>query len=242
MAKVEKEEREGGKFLSFVIIFLIIVVWLAAMVILIKLDVGHFGSQVLRPVLKDVPVVNLILPRASDDEAIAESDYSYNNLADALERIEELEELNQSNEALIKSQQEEIAEKDNEIARLKVFEDDQARFSELKNEFYDEVVFGNSAPDADTYIEWYESIDAEAAEEIYRQVVAEAEASDEIKTLANAYAEMDAKDAAEILQTMSGDLDTVVKIMENMSSTDQGEILAEMDPEFAANVTKKLMP
>lgn len=242
MAKKEKEEKEGGKFLSFVIIFLIIVVWLAAMVVLIKLDVGHFGSQVLRPVLKDVPVINMILPPASDDEAIAESDYAYDNLADALDRIEELETLNQSNEALIKSQQEEIAEKDNEIARLKVFEDDQAAFSELKNEFYDEVVFGNSAPDADTYIEWYESIDAEAAEEIYRQVVAEAEASDEIKTLANAYAEMDAKDAAEILQTMSGDLNTVVKILENMSSTDQGEILAEMDPEFAANVTKKLLP
>ncbi len=242
MAKKENEEKEGGKFISFVIIFLIVVVWLAAMVILIKSDVGHFGSQVLRPVLKNVPVLNMILPPADDDETIAESDYAYDNLADALNRIEELESLNQSNEALIKSQQEEIAEKDNEIARLKVFEDDQAAFSELKNEFYDEVVFGNSAPDADTYIEWYESIDADAAEEIYRQVVAEAEASDEIKTLANAYADMDAKDAAEILQTMSGDLDTVVKIMENMSSTDQGEILAEMDPEFAANVTKKLMP
>ena len=32
MAKKENEEKEGGKFLSFVIVFLIIVVWLAAMV------------------------------------------------------------------------------------------------------------------------------------------------------------------------------------------------------------------
>ncbi len=242
MAEKVKEEKEGGKFLSVVIIFLIVVVWLAAMVILIKLDVGHFGSQVLRPVLKDVPVLNLILPAASDDEAIAESDYGYDNLADALERIEELETQNASNEALIQSLQEEITEKDSEIARLKVFEEDQEAFSELKNEFYDEVVFGSSAPDADTYIEWYESIDAEAAEEIYRQVIAEAAASDDLKSLANAYAEMDAADAAEILETMSGDLDTVVTIMENMSSSDQSEILAEMDPEFAANVTKKLMP
>jgi flagellar motility protein MotE (MotC chaperone) len=242
MAKKEKEEKEGGKFLSFIIIFLIIVVWLAAMVILIKLDVGHFGSQVLRPVLKDVPVVNMILPAASDDEAIAESEYPYDNLADALARIAELESINSSNEALIEKQNEEISEKDNEIARLKVFENDQEAFTQLKNEFYDEVVFGNSAPDADTYIEWYESIDSEAAEEIYRQVVAEKEASDDIKSLATAYADMDAKDAAEILETMSGDLDIVVKIMDNMSSSDQAEILAEMDPQFAANVTKKLMP
>ena len=209
---------------------------------MIKLDVGHFGSRVLRPVLKDVPVVNMILPRASDDEALAESDYQYDNLADALARIAELEQINEGNEALIKSMQEQISEKDSEISRLKVFENDQEAFSKLKNEFYDEVVFGNAAPDADTYTKWYESIDAEAAEEIYRQVVAADVADEELKHLATAYAEMDAKNAAEILQTMSGDLDTVVKIMKLMSPTDQSEILAEMDPQFAANVTKKLMP
>lgn len=241
MAKNE-EEKAGGKLLSVVIIFLIIVVWLAAMIILIKLDVGHFGSQVLRPVLKDVPVVNLILPAASDEEVAAESDLPYHTLAEALERIQELETLNATNEALLQDQTEQLQEKDNEIARLKVFEEDQAAFNELKKEFYDEVVYGNSAPDADTYIEWYESIDAEAAEEIYRQVIAAEEASDDIKELANTYAEMDPKAAADILQTMAGDLDTVAKIMNNMPSSDKAEILAQMDPNFAANITKKLMP
>ena len=241
MAKKNKEEKEGGKFLSVVIIFLIIVVWLAAMVVLIKLDVGNFGSQVLRPVLKDVPVINMILPPADDEEAIAESDYPYNNMAEALARIDELEKIKTANEALIKEQTESITEKDNEIARLKVFEEDQQAFQKLKNDFYDEVVYGNSAPDADTYTKWYEAMDPQAAEEIYRQVIASNEANQELKSLATAYADMDAKDAAEILQT-SGDLDMVVKIMDNMSPTDQGEILAAMEPAYAANVTKKLMP
>lgn len=85
-------------------------------------------------------------------------------------------------------------------------------------------------------------MDPEAAEEIYRQVIAEKEASGELKEIANAYAEMEPKAAAEILETMAGNLDTVAKIMNNMSSSDKAEILAEMDPNFAANITKKLMP
>ena len=241
MAK-EKEEKAGGGLLSAVIIFLIIVVWLAAMVVLIKMDVGHFGSRVLRPVLKDVPVLNLILPAASDEEAAAETDLPYKNLSEALDRIEELESQVTADQTTIQTQQEELQEKDNEIARLKVFEEDQQSFNELKNNFYNEVVYGNSAPDADTYIEWYESIDSEAAEEIYRQVVAPEQTDKNIQELATSYADMDPAAAAKILQTMNGDLDTVAKIMDSMSPSDKAEILAEMDPNFAANITKKLMP
>lgn len=241
MAK-EKEEGAGGKILSVVIIFLIVVVWLAAMIILIKLDVGHFGSRVLRPVLKDIPVVNLILPAASDEEAASETDLPYKTLAEALERITFLEAQNATDVATIQEQKEELQEKDNEIARLETFEKNQQAFEEEKNEFYNEVVYGNSAPDVDTYIDWYESLDAEAAEEIYRQVVGQQVANTQIQELATTYADMDPQAAAEILQTMSGNLDTVAKIMDNMSSSDKAEILAEMEPEFAANITKKLMP
>lgn len=236
------EEKAGGKLLSAVLIFMIIVVWLAAMVILIKLDVGHFGSRILRPVLKDVPVINMILPAASDDEAANETLLPYKNLAEALAQIDTLNATVAADQEKIQSMTEQIQEKDNEIARLKGFEDDQERFTQLKNEFYNEVVYGNSAPDADTYIKWYESIDPDAAEEIYRQVVAQQEASSEIKDLATTYAEMEPASAAKILETMKGDLDTVTKIMQEMASSDRAEIMAEMDPDFAANITKKLMP
>lgn len=236
------EEKAGGKLLSAVLIFMIIVVWLAAMVILIKLDVGHFGSRILRPVLKDVPVINMILPAASDDEAANETSLPYKNLAEALAQIDTLNATVAADQEKIQSMTEQIQEKDNEIARLKGFEDDQERFTQLKNEFYNEVVYGNSAPDADTYIKWYESIDPDAAEEIYRQVVAQQEASSEIKDLATTYAEMEPASAAKILETMKGDLDTVTKIMQEMASSDRAEIMAEMDPDFAANITKKLMP
>lgn len=236
------EEKAGGKLLSAVLIFMIIIVWLAAMVILIKLDVGHFGSRILRPVLKDVPVINMILPAASDDEAANETSLPYKNLAEALAQIDALNATVAADQEKIQNMTEQIQEKDNEIVRLKGFEDDQERFVQLKNEFYNEVVYGNSALDADTYIKWYESIDPDAAEEIYRQVVAQQEASSEIKDLATTYAEMEPASAAKILETMKGDLDTVTKIMQEMASSDRAEIMAEMDPDFAANITKKLMP
>lgn len=236
------EEKAGGKLLSAVLIFMIIIVWLAAMVILIKLDVGHFGSRILRPVLKDVPVINMILPAASDDEAANETSLPYKNLAEALAQIDALNATVAADQEKIQNMTEQIQEKDNEIVRLKGFEDDQERFVQLKNEFYNEVVYGNSAPDADIYIKWYESIDPDAAEEIYRQVVAQQEASSEIKDLATTYAEMEPASAAKILETMKGDLDTVTKIMQEMASSDRAEIMAEMDPDFAANITKKLMP
>ena len=236
------EEKAGGKLLSAVLIFMIIIVWLAAMVILIKLDVGHFGSRILRPVLKDVPVINMILPAASDDEAANETSLPYKNLAEALAQIDALNATVAADQEKIQNMTEQIQEKDNEIVRLKGFEDDQERFVQLKNEFYNEVVYGNSAPDADTYIKWYESIDPDAAEEIYRQVVAQQQASSKIKDLATTYAEMEPASAAKILETMKGDLDTVTKIMQEMASSDRAEIMAEMDPDFAANITKKLMP
>ena len=49
---LDKEERGGGaKILTVLIIFLIVLIWLAILALLIKFDVGGLGSEVLRPVL-----------------------------------------------------------------------------------------------------------------------------------------------------------------------------------------------
>ena len=41
---------------------------------------------------------------------------------------------------------------------------------------------------------------------------------------------------------MKNDLDTVALIMNNMSAEKRADVLAAMDPEFAASITKKLLP
>ena len=56
------EDSSGPVILTTIVI---IIVWVGIICALIKLDVGGFGSQVLAPVLKNVPVVNKILPDES---------------------------------------------------------------------------------------------------------------------------------------------------------------------------------
>lgn len=243
MAKGIKQNDGGAsKGLGALIVVLIVITWLSVMALLIKCDVGGFGSEVLRPVFKDVPVIRAILPDASDEEVAKESDYPYDNLADALAQIEVLDAANASKDAEIAALNDRIAEQDAEITRLSASLEEQEAFEEKKNEFYDEIVYGESAPDADTYIEWYNELDAEHAEEIYREILSARQADQEILDLAAAYESMDAKNAAEILESMSTDMDTVALIMNNMSTEAQGKILAEMEPAFAASVTKKLLP
>lgn len=59
------EETVGGKILVFFVTIIIILIWLAIFAMLIKLDVGGFGSGLLAPVIKDVPYLNKILPDSS---------------------------------------------------------------------------------------------------------------------------------------------------------------------------------
>ncbi|MBQ8412139.1 MAG: hypothetical protein IJX12_00750 [Lachnospiraceae bacterium] len=242
MPKDKEKENGTGKITGVIIVVLIITTWLSTMALLIKCDVGGFGSEVLRPVFKNVPVIKHILPPPSDEEIAKEDDYPYDTLEEALEQVAILDAANNSKDAEIVALNDTVAELEAEVARLKVFEEEQLTFEEQKIKFYDEIVYGESAPDADTYVEWYEVLDPEHAEEVYRELISAREADQEIKDLASAYESMDAKAAAEILESMSNDLDTVALIMNNMSTEAQGDILAEMEPAFAASVTKKLLP
>ena len=53
---------------------------------------------------------------------------------------------------------------------------------------------------------------------------------------------MEPSAAADILESMDDDLDTVALIMNNMTPEGRGKVLAAMEPDFAALVTKKLIP
>ena len=74
MAKKKKERPEGSgnnKGIGILLGIMIVITWLSVMCLLIKCDVGGFGSKVLRPVLKDIPVINKILP----DDLLRRSNY-----------------------------------------------------------------------------------------------------------------------------------------------------------------------
>lgn len=239
---VEIEEKKGNKLITIVIAILIIVLWIGLFALFIKLDVGGFGSSVMRPIFKDVPIINKILP---DEEAEEEEEYPYKSLAEAINYIKELEkEIKELNDSATASA-ETIADLEAEIERLKIFEQNQLAFEEQKEAYYDEVVFGDSALDYENYKKYYEEISPEYAEVLYKQVLELYMYDERYQELADAYAEMKPKKAAAALYEMTGNLETVVAILQNMEVESRAavlEALSDVDAVFCAKITVMLSP
>jgi flagellar motility protein MotE (MotC chaperone) len=238
----DDEEKKGGGLIGVVIALVIIVIWLLIFALLIRMDVGGFGSNVMRPLLENVPVLNAILPPVTDDEVAAETGYKYRTLYEAIERIRELENQLAVYQDAASANEETIAELTAEVERLRVFEENQLAYEENKKRFDEEVVFTANAPDIDTYSEWYELMYPENAAEIYERVVERLQYSSEVKDWASTFSKMEADAAASILEEMTGDLDLVSEILLSMSASKRAEILAEMDPVFAAKLTNVTYP
>lgn len=237
------EDEEGGGVSVVLVTIVIVIIWLAILCLLIKLDVGGFGSGVLAPILKDVPVINKILPVDSvvttDDE---EAYGGYTSLRDAVDYIRELELELERAQTISNTDSEELQELRMEIARLQTFEDAQVEFERIKTEFYEEVVYADKGPGAEEYQKYYESMDPATAEYLYKQVVEQIEADKELQDYAQAYAEMKPKEAAAIFESMTDDLDLAAKILYQMSAEDRGKILGVMDSETAARLTRIMDP
>lgn len=241
-ADIDEEDENTGSV--FLVTFVIVLIWVAILCLVVKLDFGGFGSNVLTPILKDVPVLNLILPDNADVMVEEESETygGYNNLREAVDYIKELElELERAQSAETDSS-DEVAQLRAEVERLKTFENSQVEFQRIKTEFYEEVVYADKGPGIEEYRKYYEGIDPATAEYLYKQVVQEIEESDEIKDYAKAYSEMKPKAAAAIFEDMTDNLDLAARILGVMEADDRGKILGVMDPEIAARITKIMDP
>jgi len=245
IARRENElgENEGGGFAAFMATLLMVLVWLAVIAVVIKLDIGGFGSNVLTPVLKDVPVLNKILPNNPMLETTNPEEYGgYSNLKEAVAQIEllqgELERANTTNQ----TQSMKITELTAEVERLQEFEEKQVEFQRITTEFYEEVVYAEKGPGAEEYKKFFEAMDPTTAEYIYRQVIVQLEEDEQVKAYAAAYSEMKPKQAAGIFEAMTDNLELAARILSTMSAEDRGDILGVMDAQIAAKLTKIMDP
>jgi flagellar motility protein MotE (MotC chaperone) len=122
--------------------------------------------------------------------------------------------------------------------RLRTFEDSQVEFQKLKTEFYEEVVFSDKAPDIEQYKTYYEQIDPDNAEYLYKQVVQQMETDAIMDDYIKMYSEMKPKQAAAIFDKMGDNLDLVAKILQRMDKSASAKILQVMDKDIAARLTK----
>ncbi len=241
--ELDEESSVGGKIAVFFVTLIIFIIWLAIILLLIKWDVGGFGSGVLGPVLKDVPYVNRILPDSVTEEQTTEdAAYMFDSMEDAVNRIKELEvQLAQAQNAQT-SDAEYIAQLEGQAAELAKYRQEEAQFEAEKQKFYEEVVFGESAPDIKEYMAFYESIDPANAEIIYRQVAQQQAVNAELEEYVKTYSQMKPKEAAAIFNTMTNDLQLVADILTNMDAQSRANILGKMDSETAAKVTEIMQP
>lgn len=239
----EEEAKAGGKLVLFFVTLLIIAIWLGIIALLIKSDVGGFGSSVLYPILKDVPYVNRILPEPEGGYVEPDSEAArYRTLEDALARIRELEQELDAVSGKGSEDLKTIEDLKKQIEELTVYKEEEAEFEKLKEKFYEEVVLSDVAPDISEYRAYYESIDPANAEVLYKQVIEQIAYDESVEDYVKAYSQMQPKDAAKIFDEMTDNLGLVADILSSMGTKTRGDILAEMDVETAARLTEIMEP
>ncbi len=247
--ELENQEREldeqiDGTNASVVVVTLfIIVIWLGILCLLVKMDVGGFGSNVLTPMLKDIPVINKILPAENGIESPKEKAYGgYNSIRDAVDYATDLEKQLEQVKNTNTAYSEQIEALKAEVKRLQTFEKNQVDFQRIKEQFYEEVVYADNGPGAEEYRIYYEEMDPTTAEALYKQVIQEEAVNNKMKDYVATYSNMDAKKAAGILGAMTDNLDLAAEILSNLPAATRGAIMGEMDAAVAARITRIMNP
>ena len=249
-AEIAKQEEalgdEGGNgIVTFFATVLIVILWLAIVCVVIKMDVGGFGSSVLTPILKDVPVVNMILPSKShsgSSNTTSENYGGYDSMEEAVAYIKQLELELEREQTASKAKDTQIDELKAETLRLKEFEERQVEFQRIQAEFMEEVVYAEKGPGAEEYRKFYEAANPTVAESIYRQVITQEAADSKVQENAQTYSEMKPKQSAKVFEEMTDNLDLVAKILNAMSVDDRAAIMGVMDSAVAARLTKMMDP
>lgn len=236
------EEKKKGKLGTILLVISVIFIWLAIFGLLIKLDVGGIGSNLLRPLIKDIPVLNWLLPSVTDEQLIYEENYPYKNIKEAVEVIKSLEKQIE----LLQEQQnsvnfaDTIAEMQAEIDRLKIFEQTQQEFEARVKEFDQNVVFNSQAPSLEEYKQYYEAMNPDTAAEIYRQIVEQQQYDEAILEKAELLRKMKPANAAAVVETMNADTEWICKVLLSMKAEECAAILDKMQALNVARILKKM--
>lgn len=235
-------DEDGNGLVTFGATVFIVILWLAVVCVIVKLDIGGFGSSVLTPLLKDVPVLNKILPGSAMTETTDPESYGgYSSLPEAVEYIRELELEVERLQTASNAKDADLETLKAEVRRLQEFEKAQVEFQRIQNEFFEEVVYSDKSPGAEEYRKWYEAMNPTTAESLYKQVVIQLEESKKFQDYARSFEQMKPKAAAQVLEEMT-DLNRVARILWALNADSRADIMNQMTPEFAAKVATIMDP
>lgn len=234
MEQDSKKNSKLGLIISIVILSLIII-----FIVLIKLDVGKLGTSVLGPKLKNIPVINLILP-PMPEESVDGVDYNFRTIGEAIEKLKETEEILKEKEIEAEKLNETLNLQGEEIERLKVFEQNQVKYKADKDAF--DLLVAEQAG-AENFMTYVESVYPDNALSIYESLTKEKLYTEDVLEMATIYQEMKPEKAAAILeQTSKIDMDMVSQLLKNVDSKQAGAILSAMNPQVADKISRYMYP
>lgn len=211
----ELDELKGntakGKAICVLVFFVLIGLLMGTFVGMVKLDIGGVASEVLAPVIADVPVLRSILPM-------------------------EMQKKNASELAAEQKQQEAAAAAEAEQAA----EEEEAAEAAAEEAAAEEAQQA-AAEEAAAEAEAEQAAEEEAAEAEAAAEEAAAEEAKALQDYVDTYSAMKPRDAAKVFDSMMPDQeDLVVRILENLTSDQRAAILSRMSVANAAILTEKM--
>ncbi|VDN46322.1 conserved protein of unknown function [Petrocella atlantisensis] len=240
MARDNSEDRENNimKIVGGILVGLLVLA--IALAALIKFDVGGLGTTVIGPVIKDVPVLNMILPKMPE---VSEEDveaYNFETVEEAVEILKITEKMLMEKSEEAENIGEQLSDLTAEVERLRIFEANQVQFQEDKAQF-DELLA--TTPAAIVYTEWFEKMYPENAVALYESMIGEVVFDETLKETVDIYQNMKPAQAAPVLESMSiTQMDQVAAIIKGVSPDQAAKIMGLMEPRTAARITSYIYP
>jgi flagellar motility protein MotE (MotC chaperone) len=207
------------------------------------------SAELARPYIKDIPVINLMLPVPPEEdptilsrEQLEEAYIKFykenselktslqtanNSINDLKKYKEDYDKYNNQNIADAKKNQEEKLQID---AQKKSIDTAISELSKLVKE-----------NDIEGFKDYYEKFDPATAQKVYAEVLKGGDENTKVADYVKLYESMDTSSAAKILEQMGmSNLDLVVKIMGKMKRQTAAEVIQNMNSDFASLLTEQM--
>ena len=208
--------------------------------------------------IKDVPVLNKIIPLKEDLGGIEEelNSYSHNKLLKYTLNLYRQNEINKKEVEALKEEvikwsgedgeaikesydkmNKELNDALDEIIRLKEYETEYVKLKKSKEAQDRAIAIDNTS----TYRDYFETLYANEAKEIYELVVEQEKYDKDFSNYVSAFSEMDTKKAALVIEQLARtDFDVVIKLVNNLEADVASDILSEVDTAYASMIKKSI--
>jgi len=249
----ENSENKPG-FLFYFLAFL------SAIIIMVAVPFGVFYyaikvnargiADTYEKEIKNIPVLNMALPQKPDpedpelltEEELKKTYIKIKNERDGLNiKVEDTKKLEDKIKKLEDDLNKEKRKREAAEESAQLIKDEYRKKDKVLKEQKNELDRIAAEGDKESFKKYFEGIDKDLAEQIYRALTKDDIANEEATKFAQTYEKMEAEAAAKIFEGLGKDkIQLVCDIFSRMKKESTAKVLSEMDPVFAGEVTDKL--